>query len=284
MNMARGPNRSGWGHPHKRRSASDWRSYSLDSKQVLMDCRKTLPYGDSLPFLHIPEMEKNMSKIRLFLASEKFGSFLSVATMASKYAIALLLLFITWKWNFLVPFLLSIVGSFLIGIGFHAIAPKMFWLAKYIVTVAELALLQWYSQAITKSLVLVCIFMFPFLLLIVSETAHSTGKQTQNKFVRWIGHLGDKLYGLERVSKFTLGAYFSFVFGLQSMFNEVILLWSYGLIGAVEIDGREFTRKCVKTVKQARYIRIVFLPDSSYVACCVKFQASEELEKEVNQQ
>lgn len=226
-----------------------------------------------------------MAKIRSFLSSEKFGSFLSVATMASKYIIALLLLFVTWKWNFLVPFLLSIVGSFLIGIAFHAIAPKMFWLAKYIVTVAELALLQWYSQAITKSLVLVCIFMFPFLLLIVSETARATGKeQTQNKYVRWLGHLGDKLYGIERVSKFTLGAYFSFVFGLQSMFNEVILLWSYGLIGAVEIDGKEFAQKCAKTVKQARYMRIVFLPDSSYVACCVKFQADEELEKEVLQQ
>jgi hypothetical protein len=171
-------------------------------------------------------------------------------------------LFVTWKWNYAVPFLLSIVGSFLVGILFHYIAPRLTWIAKYIVTFGELALLQWYSQAVTKSLFLVCLFTAPLLLLIVSETAsHFGGKESRHFIVRICGSIGDKLFGVERVFKFTLGAYFSFTFGLASMFNEVILLWAMGLIGAVEIEPKSLVQKTVATCKKCLRLRIVFIPD-----------------------
>lgn len=209
-----------------------------------------------------------MSKLVQFFKSSAFSSFLSIATMWSKYAIAVALLFITWEWNFLVPFLVSIVGSFVIGLLFRLVAPKLVWLAKYIVTVGELAILQWYSQAVTKSLVLTLIFMTPFLLMVVSETVANAGKgKKQPKgVVKVVGMLGDKLYGVERVFRLTLGAYFSFVFGLQSLVNECVLLWSFGLIGAVEIDPKELSHKTVTFCKKCTRMRIVFIPEDGFLA------------------
>lgn len=207
------------------------------------------------------------TSLRKFFSSDGFSRFLSIATMYSKYAIALLLLFITWEWNFAIPFLFSIVGSFLIGIAFHFIAPKLVWLAKYIVTVGELAILQWYSQAVTKSLLITSIFMLPFLLMVVSEAVKSGGKDKEPKGIFKIaGILGDKLYGAERVFRLTLGAYFSFVFGLQSLVNECVLLWSFGLIGAVEVDGKELFKKSLEICKKCARLRVVFIPENGMLA------------------
>lgn len=203
-----------------------------------------------------------MKKLSSFFSSDKFSSFLATATMWSKYVIAISLLFITWQWNFLVPFLISIVGSFLVGLLFRMIAPKLVWLAKYIVTVGELAILQWYSQAITKSLVITIVFMLPFLFLVVTETMKKAGKGQNNPIVKVVSSLTDKVYGLERVSRLTLGAYFSFVFGLQSMVNECVLLWSFGLIGSVEIDARELVDKC----KRVTRYRVVYVPENCILA------------------
>lgn len=216
-----------------------------------------------------------LHKFQAFFSSDMFSSFLSVATMLSKYAIAVLLLFITWEWNFAVPFLLSIAGSFIVGIVFRLLAPHLVWIAKYVVTVGELAILQWYSQAVTKSLLLTAVFMLPFMLMVVSEVVKSTGKN-QNKVTKAIGTVGDKLYGVERVFRLSLGTYFSFVFGLQSLVNECVLLWSFGLIGAVEVEPRELWQKTVSTCKACTRIRVVIIPENGIIAAIVPAKKGEE--------
>lgn len=219
-----------------------------------------------------------MLKLRTFFQSEKFSSFLSIATMWSKYGIALLLLFISWQWNFALPFLLSIIGSFVVGLLFAALAPKLRWLAKYVVTVGELALLQFFSQAITKSLLLTCVFMFPFLLLVVSESVNAiplARKHKDNKIVKALGATGDKLYGVERIFRLSLGTYFSIVFGLQSLINECVLLWSFGLIGSVELEPKKVVAQTVTFCKKCARIRVVFIPEDGMLAEVLFIQDKE---------
>lgn len=183
---------------------------------------------------------------------------LNLATMYSKYGIAVLLLFLTWKWNYFVPFLASIIASFLVGLAIHQFFRKMVWTVKYAVTLVELVVIQALTNSILGNhlnLALTAIFTLPLLLNMVVETVEHIGLSIPNRGVgRMFYLISGNLFGVERVCKFTLGAYYSFVFGLASLTNEVVLLWSFGIIGSSEYSPTELVRASVKVVHHTCHV------------------------------
>lgn len=170
----------------------------------------------------------------------KISTWLNLGTMYSKYAIAVLLLFITWKWEYFIPFCISIVLSFIFGVIIHGVMPKQVWLVKYVVTLTELSVIQVLTNSIIgnrQNLILTSIFTLPLILnFFVELTEHSSLSIPKKGVGRVFYLMSGNLFGVERVAKFTLGAYYSFVFGLASLTNEIVLLWAFGLIGASEYD------------------------------------------------
>lgn len=189
------------------------------------------------------------------------------ATMWSKYVIAVLVIWMLNAWSFIPMMILAGIAALVLGV----IVGYALWdwhvYIKYVVIAIELVI--FHNSLLLTQFGIPAFAVFLSLPLVGNLIGEVRGererklgiehKSPEHPILKWLDKvlLSEHMFAIERVFKFFLGIYFTWIFGLASVWNEAIILASFGIIGAVEMAPDVVTKCSLLYTRAQEYIERV---------------------------
>lgn len=192
----------------------------------------------------------------------------ALATMWSKYGIAVLVIAALNAWSFLPIMALTGLLALIVGVVLGDVLWQYHVWIKYVVIAIELFIFRASLLAPTFGIPAFAIWLsLPLVGNLVGEIRAERDREKLKKhvtmklpeyhprslLVRIVDTVifSEHMFAIERVFKFFLGLYFTWIFGLASVWNEAIILASFGIIGAVEMAPTT-TKKTIAVCKHCK--------------------------------
>lgn len=207
-----------------------------------------------------------------FFKSDLFNKWISIGTMLSKYIIAIVVVWLLRAWYYLPTLIIVVLATTALGIVLRVVTGKHYKYIKYAVIAVEFAL---FAYLLTPRVFLHTMFQPLSLLLTLPLFGNFAGELVRsyqekhpnrevkhhNVFIRVFDTviLSEQIFGVERLAKFALGAYFSFVFGLQAIANEAVVLGSFGVIGSAEVEIEKYKNHAKNVLYCCQHPKIVLV-------------------------
>lgn len=198
----------------------------------------------------------NKSRFSQLVNGRSFNKFCSLFGMFSKYGIAILVITMLHAWSY-IPFLLFVaLACTAIGFIFRVWLKANYIWVKYFIIPIEWLLFAWVIGVMPfihlmlqpLPLILTVPLFGNFAGELVRSHYRKQGKEFRpHSFVGKVFNytiLSEEMFGVERLGKIGVSAYYSFVFGLQSIFNEAIVLGSFVAIGCAEVEPDKLWHTC----------------------------------------
>lgn len=192
-------------------------------------------------------------KKEVFKQGNLVNKIVAELTMWSKYVIAVLVIWVLNAWSFVPMMVLAGVAALVLGV----IVGYALWdwhvYIKYVVIAIELIIFR--NSLLLPQFGIPAFAVFLSLPLVGNLIGEVRGererklgikhKSPEHPVLKWLDNvlLSEHMFAVERVFKFFLGIYFTWIFGLASVWNEAIILASFGVIGAVEM-APDVVTKC----------------------------------------